>query len=372
MLVSLPKASQFPISSFSKERSGEKTGDKTKPRQPTMHPQFRNASPRRALASFALAILSVTTVNAACETECAPISQGLEACSLPLLTSLDWKTLKDKGTTDRKFTDPPPDDVDRWLGGPFTHVLETAAQANCFCIEARANFDACDRCLLAAPLTGESTENESGSLEIYMDDCVNMGYYANQTLAYPSTTRSSAPSATVPVRGVAFAGDSDDEGGADDNCENLCGIANGQIVECGLAPLDVPEDDRPRPQTVTSPDRAYLGWVLLNRTAAECVCTTPFLRRILGCELCLVEKERRDLALVGHHHRFDCHQLGYYSDAQYLLPGPEDVGGGGGGSGAGSGGSSTGDDESGARLCFVPGTALALGMLGLGMLLRAV
>ncbi|CAI4214362.1 unnamed protein product [Parascedosporium putredinis] len=229
------------------------------------------------------------------------------------------ESIKGQGHDGPQIHQPPPDDVDRWLGGPFTHVLEDAAQANCFCIEARANFDACDRCLLAAPLTGQSTEDESGSLAIYMDDCVNMGYYANQTLAYPSTTRSA------------------DEGGADDNCENLCGVANGQIVECGLAPLDVPEEDRPRTQTVPSPDRTYLGWVLLNRTVAECVCTSPFLRRILGCELCLVEKERRDLALVGHHHRFDCHQLGYYSDAQYLLPGPEDVGGGGvsgGGSGA--------------------------------------
>ena len=314
---------------------------------------------RQLRASLSIVAFTLRGIFAQCESECGPISRRLEACSLPSLSTLDWRAVEDRGLIGREFSKPEP--------RPYTYIIEDPHQAKCLCVEARAYFRGCYQCLQAEEWSEEIPKDKRRAVDIYTDDCVNLGYYANDTLAYPSTTRSATPSATVAIESVEFSGDSDDDDGADDNCENLCGIVNGQIVECGLLALDIPKDDRPPIQGIESPERDYLGTALLNRTAAECVCTMPFLRRIYGCQWCLRKRERRDLMLAGYDYQFDCNQLGYYADSEYIMPEEEDVG-----AGPPSAPTSSNDDEPGGAVKDVMSTTVLVCALFLSHFLQAM
>ena len=55
----------------------------------------------------------------------------------------------------------------------------------------------------------------------------------------------------------------------------------------------------------------YYGRTLLNRTAGECFCTLPVLRRLSACRYCIQSSEVLD---VFDDYSFDCAALGYWTD----------------------------------------------------------
>lgn len=195
--------------------------------------------------------------------------------------------------------------------GEGTHIIADYKEARCFCIDARKEFADCFHCVAR-----DDYENNNGKhsnlrhvIDYYKWDCTDLGFYANETLAYPSTTGTASPSATI-------APDvSTSEGSTSEDCGELCGVINGQILECDLTPLDAKE---PKKTDVPSPDVDYHGSLLLNRTAAECVCTMPVLRRMYGCWKCWTDGDARSPFTILDYD-YECRKMGYWSDEEFVV-----------------------------------------------------
>ncbi|KAL2811879.1 hypothetical protein BJX63DRAFT_397990 [Aspergillus granulosus] len=98
-------------------------------------------------------------------------------------------------------------------------------------------------------------------------------------------------------------------------CGNICGVIRAQTEECDLTALDL--EDLPRQINV---DSAYRGNVLLNRTAAECMCSMPVLRRFRGCRKCIEsDRDAGSLDIVDFYQE-ECNELGYWSDDAVVEP----------------------------------------------------
>lgn len=251
-----------------------------------------------------LILFAIPGVRGQCSQECGPISSLLSSCSLPDLDT-DW----------HEFQHLP---IERNLSGleyaPFGNGPETARiatydEARCFCTKATNSLSDCEVCARSAcsgscysgPESETPTANQNKVAEYYHRDCKAFGYFANSTLSSPSTTLSSMPPSTEAPN-------------YNDDCE-ICGVIHGQITECGLVDLDT---SPPATQTsVLAEGYDYHGSVLLNRTAAECFCTLPVLRRLDGCRRCITIRND-DLREVFDMYRSECHDLGYWTDSQVV------------------------------------------------------
>lgn len=124
----------------------------------------------------------------------------------------------------------------------------------------------------------------------YQDDCRRLGFYDDNVIGYPSTTRSSFPTSTPGAR----------------ICNSECGLLRGVIQQCQLTPIEkMPTPSRER-LTLN-----YYATVLHNRTAGECTCTIPVLEAMPDCLTCLNEKAGRNTFLMGAAYAEDCENLGY-------------------------------------------------------------
>ncbi|KAK5991090.1 hypothetical protein PT974_09367 [Cladobotryum mycophilum] len=263
-----------------------------------------------------------------CEKECQPISSLLQSCSLPPL-STPWSSIPEPST--RNVTGLP-----KVLGGstkgPETSVVGSYAQAACFCTRARVEINPCAACFDADRFENGGGARRDGErvAGAYRRDCKEFGYFANETLAYPSTTRASMPAQT----GL----------GTSSDCSSVCRVVKSQIAECELTPLG----RRFKPlgvDMVPSPGGSnYYGWLLFNRTSAECMCTKPVLRRLSACRWCIASnyaeeggqeegEGEEDVDMVSYYEA-DCTSLGYWTDSQEVVPeegdDEKDRGGGGG------------------------------------------
>jgi hypothetical protein len=226
-----------------------------------------------------------------CADACGGVSSRLSSCSLPSLSD----TLPDR-PVQRNLTGLP-DSASTWDTGPETFQIADYNQAECFCPEAVTQLDDCVQCFV----DGDDDQGR-GVARDYRSDCAEFGYFGNSTLSHPSTTRTTMPMATPAP-------------GSDDGCK-ACGIIRGQIEECSLTPLDT--DDKPDITTLGSPSTPFMGYVLLNRTAAECFCTLPVLRRLDACRECIIMADETKQRGVLDNFRADCNGLGYWTDSQIV------------------------------------------------------
>jgi hypothetical protein len=270
--------------------------------------------PLRGLVAVALLVRAAFAV---CEIECIGISNLLSSCSLPPL-STGTRTFSNNAAH-RNISGLP--SVVPWDAGPYTSGLKTYADAQCLCFDYITNRPSCETCVNRAP-RGDSNEREV--LNMYGDDCRAFGYFApgDQQIAYPSTTRTDMPTMTSPPGGGAPEDDGEPDESEDDDCVDICGAIEAQIDECGLTPLDT---DSPPPFVDSTPPPFVNyhpgGSVVLNRTAAECMCTLPMLRRFPGCNLCLGPETG---SILGLYHG-DCGRMGYWGEPPYVLPESEDM-----------------------------------------------
>ncbi|KAL2829498.1 hypothetical protein BDW59DRAFT_170514 [Aspergillus cavernicola] len=252
-----------------------------------------------------LVLSTLPFVRGQCSEECGPISSLLSSCSLPDLDT-DWHEFQhlpiERNLSGREYAP--------FGNGPLTAQIATYDEAQCFCPEAINSLSDCEVCARSACEVSCLSDPEDMETPIanqyevagyYHDDCMAFGYFANSTLSSPSTTLSSMPLAT-------------EAPDYNSDCE-ICGVLHGQITECGLADLDT----FPEPTRISVPAEGYdyYGNVLLNRTAAECLCTLPVLRRLDGCRSCITQ-QNDELMEVFDMYRSDCQNLGYWTDAQVV------------------------------------------------------
>lgn len=265
------------------------------------------------MASFALLPLA----QAVCDQECQSLSGLLSDCSLPAISPV-WA----HGNTypQRRNLTGLPSEWNHEIG-PNTYLIANYSQADCFCNDAPAEIKPCFECYQLEWEGGDMSD--LAPLESMHLDCEEFGYFDNSTLSHPSTTLSSMPVATqMPDYSGSGA------------CDDVCGVLGGQIAECDLTPLDTDEDEWPSQEAIP------LGWggsqpvkLLLNRTAAECLCTLPVMRRMIACKECLrvdeefeAELKLRPLVLE---YGFECYEMGYWTDREWVVPQlPEDTDGG--------------------------------------------
>jgi hypothetical protein len=229
--------------------------------------------------------------------DCDAVSSLLSSCSLQPLT-VNWTEIEnaEKGPVYRNLSGVPyaPEPE----AGPATVQIANYSQAECFCTEAIKSLNSCTGCILYGDDESADAKNRWKGSDAYFYDCTEFGYFANDTLAYPSTTRTSTPLQT---------------GSPTTDC-NVCGIIEGQISECGLIPLD---GEKPEPKTIhSSADNSdYYAHILYNRTAGECFCTLPVLRTLSSCRYCIQSTDMMD---VLDAYIFDCGALGYWTDSHVV------------------------------------------------------
>lgn len=248
------------------------------PRSQLKH--VRKLSANIAKMAFRLFILTTFVVLATaqllepCIQYCSAQISLLEECSLPPLTETyelrPWKTLDD-GTEVRRF--------------------ESRAEANCYCTEGRLDRQ-CSSCFTDQWMDDNTLRetDEFRNWDDYQDDCRRLGFYDDDVVGYPSTTRSALPTSTPGAR----------------VCSAECGILRGAIQQCKLTPLE--KSPTPSRERLTL---NYYATVLHNRTAGECTCTIPVLEAMPGCLSCLRENAGQAMIYMGAAYADDCENLGY-------------------------------------------------------------
>ena len=251
-----------------------------------------------------------------CETKCEPISSLLSDCSLPPISSA-WADAREK---ERNLAAGSPW-VPHYLRGPRTRFIANYSQAECFCVDARTEFTPCHRCWIHGDGESEEIKDELVTSDDYRKiqhidyDCMAFGYFSDVNLTYPSTTLLSS----VPLE-TAFP--SEDEG--DTLCSEMCGPMRAHVEACNLTSIDAGDwpDDTPIPENKYSYE--HKAAVLLNRTAAECLCTLQVLRHAPGCSRCLSVKEEEtampNLKWRADEYHLECAKYGYWTDLEWILP----------------------------------------------------
>lgn len=249
-----------------------------------------------AQSMFWLILFSIPVVRGQCSQQCGPISSLLSSCSLPDLDT-DWHEFQhlpiERNLSGREYAP--------FGNGPSTARIATYNEARCFCTKAINSLSDCEVCARSASESETPIANQNDVAGYYHEDCKAFGYFANSTLSSPSTTLSSMPPAT---KAPDYNRD----------CE-ICGVIHGQITECDLVDLDI--SPTPTQTSVLAEGYDFHGNVLLNRTAAECFCTLPVLRRLDGCRQCITIKND-DLREVFDLYRSECEKLGYWTDNQVV------------------------------------------------------
>lgn len=159
----------------------------------------------------------------------------------------------------------------------------------------------CSQCYAYDRLnSGSGTKLDEGRVHgAYIRDCNEFGYFDASVLAYLFTTRSSMPESTG-----ADASNSD--------CGSVCGVLRTQSRDCRPTPLD--SKSLPPRGSVESLGVDYYGSLLLNRTAAKCMCTLPVLRRFSGCRWCIASRKSDDSVQIVNDYEVDYISLGYWTD----------------------------------------------------------
>lgn len=223
-----------------------------------------------------LFLLSLTLIIQYARAQCADcdaVSSLLSSCSL-LPLNADWYAIEKAqgGTVYRNLSGIP--NQDPFNNGPATAQLANYSQASCFCIEVIKHLNTCLGCIVYGDAPRPDPDNELEGSSAYFLDCTEFGYFANDTLAYPSTTRTSMPVTTST---------------AETGCE-VYGVIEGQLDECGLVGLDKGDEVSNGGSTTIYSEidnSDYYTHVLFNRTAGECFCTLPVLRRLKACRYCV-------------------------------------------------------------------------------------
>ncbi|KAL3483372.1 hypothetical protein BJX62DRAFT_231021 [Aspergillus germanicus] len=252
---------------------------------------------------FHLPLLSLAPGSfAQCEGECDPLASILSRCALPPFTATHNRTFPPasdyRNLTGLEFYTSP-----RLLPGPFTSFLEPATDAECLCTDGVHWLHSGSHCLSSYRFVNSQPilQDDERTMDRYRSDCGAWGYFANETLGYPTTTRSAMPASQTGDLGL---------GSGESTCGAVCSVIRGQIDDCGLTPLDTNEEDMPR---VVRVDFGYSASLLLNRTAGECLCSVPVLRRLRGCRMCIgAEKDPGVPTIIRI----------YLEECQTLQPGP--------------------------------------------------
>ncbi|KAL3481544.1 hypothetical protein BJX99DRAFT_270745 [Aspergillus californicus] len=244
--------------------------------------------------------------RAQCSSECSPVSTLLSTCALPPISEAHDAVRGDtRNLTGLKYEWPS-------KSGPYTSLIKTSSDAECLCTDGRKDLPTCEQCLAIDRFENQNHtgSNEEFSLNMYRADCEAFGYYQNDTLAFPSTTRTDMPSSTGSVEIV---------GGNENTCAGICGVIRAQTEDCDLTSLD--RDDPPRQIDV---DLNYQANVLHNRTASWCMCSLPVLRRFRGCRRCIDDGIDAGKLSILDLYEEECNEFGYWSDSAVVLPVDED------------------------------------------------
>ncbi|KAJ0381761.1 hypothetical protein COL922a_013898, partial [Colletotrichum nupharicola] len=216
----------------------------------------------------------ISPAHSICEQSCERISTLLSSCSLPPL-STDHTTIDDTRPADTSRVNITGVESTFFApSGPTTNFLESIADAECFCTKTRRYFRyPCEQCFLTDIIESGEDKPRDNHWEVlgrYSNDCYSFGYFENETLAYPSTTRSALPAAFTASDVETGTEDTDTDTNSDtntDTCQNVCGLIRSQADECRLTSLDAEH----MPPVVSIISGPYTGRVLLNRTAGECM-----------------------------------------------------------------------------------------------------
>lgn len=257
-------------------------------------------------------VYQVSSQNNSSCTPCETISSLLVKCNLPAL-STDYRNFNE--THVRNITHAP-DFFNFHPENPSTKILSDYDAVSCFCASAIHVLRPCADCTTIDDEVGTADDNRWGMAWTYLQDCRSFGYFVNSTQAYPSTTRTSLPRATAspPQK--------------DPDCP-VCDPIASQLTECNATsisgatymPLIAPWI-KSFTSVGTHDDGLLFRWILMNRTMGECICTLPVLRRLDACWDC-----SRNFSSMVYAYRWDCTDLGYFTDEQTFLPPGVDSGG---------------------------------------------
>jgi hypothetical protein len=254
---------------------------------------FRHGIIPFVLGTFAL----VAQVLAVCDSECSSVTDLLATCDIPNFipdpNSVNW-TLSPVDITGLSFG--------FYEQGPYTYAVTNQSQAACFCTDGIHGLTTCFKCLYDSP--DLSYYNNSQIVGAYGSDCLNFGYFDNTTLGEPTNTADTLPTQTSTIN--------------KEGCD-ICGVIDNQLEECDLLPLDSsPPRTATRLYSFGSSAAGLSNWLLLNRTAAECFCTLPVLRRSYACDLCF-PSDSNAWSMMNFYIQ-DCNSMGYWSDDKAFPP----------------------------------------------------
>ncbi|KAL3470251.1 hypothetical protein BJX99DRAFT_264421 [Aspergillus californicus] len=236
---------------------------------------------------------------AQCSSECSPVSTLLSTCALPPISEARDAVRGDtRNLTRLEYKWPS-------LSGPYTSLIKTLSDAECLYTDGRKDLPTCERCLSIDRFENQdhTSSNKEFSLNMYRADYEAFGYYENDTLAFPSTTRTDMPSSIGSLE--IF----------DNTCAGICSVIRAQTEDCDLTSLD--QDDPPRQINV---DLNYQANVLHNRTASGCMCSLPVLRRFRGCRRCIDDERDAGMLDILNFYEEECNEFGYWSDSAVVLP----------------------------------------------------
>ena len=250
-------------------------------------------------------IVLIATTAAQCP-DCDIVSSLLSRCSLPPLDR-DWRAVEtgQHGPVDRNLSGVAYHEADE--AGPHTNQLKDYAEAKCLCVEGIKHLNTCTGCLDSTLDNLVDPNGPRDGADAYFFDCTQFGYFANDTFAYPSTTITSLPIQTSVSASTVPEG-----------CTS-CIIIESQLRECGLLPLNTSSTDIPNNgltvfhSEIDNSD--YYAHLLFNRTASECFCTLPVLRRLGACRYCI---QSLDQMGVLDYYGYDCTAMGYWTDKGYV------------------------------------------------------
>lgn len=274
-------------------------------------------APQRTTMLLLALVPTLPLVTAICENECSSATSLLSSCTLP---SLDTDEAAARENYIHRNVTGLPKEISIVADGPSTYFVQDYAQAACFCTDARIDLIPCLQCYASDAFEDETTDslqNNGQIARLYLADCREFGYYANETISYPSTTRDSFPSKTTFPASISVSLIPGDD------CKAACGVVAGQVDQCGLTPLDA--DQEPRQTAIVSGNAHYYGKLLLNRTAAECVCTKPALRRFNTCARCMNRNPMARPRQIVLDYAFDCEAMGYWTDKEHVFAQQEET-----------------------------------------------
>jgi hypothetical protein len=255
----------------------------------------------KALITLALISYVTSQNNGGACLPCNIVTSLLSQCSLPPLSTPENSI---PSAIFRNVTGLAPIYGDEF--GPTTFMLATYEDASCFCTKGVKLLFNCNGCT-EFPSTPEASNAFSVSVD-YELDCQAFGYYADDTQAYPSTTLTASPTASVPA----------DQASVIKGCSG-CDVVAAQIAQCGLTALNV--DPSPVLRYIDFGNGVESSrYILFNRTAGECFCTLPVLDKLDACFQCMGSVDGDGpISSIAQDYLQDCGDLGYFPDRNLVV-----------------------------------------------------